>query len=256
MSFPGIIERPLYGDEFSIYLDNTVPIPLSALATFLGKIDKAARSTRGMDGLLLELSDFALGSNELRFRIVEKRRPRREEDRQERAVAAAEKSAKATVVGAGATVVSSVVAVVTIAMMSGDANPSTCRITNEYNVNNIYVRAPDEQPHVLTRRDVQHGRKLRLSKERAKLSPQLEAENEVLMMAMDRHEVVKLAGRFYRLPNGNYDFRTMIGNRYPVHFRSAREYEHSPVALAARVHPAEDGLHLEVVDIITELSDL
>lgn len=256
MAFPGIIERPLIADEFSIYLDNTVPIPLSALATFLGKIDKAARSVRGMEGLFLELSDFAHGSNELRFRVVGKRRVKRAGGtREERMVAAAEKSAKAAMIGAGAAVVSAVAAVVAIAMTSGDANPSTYRITNEYNVSTIYVRAPAEDPHIISRDDIAQGRQRRLLKERGRLSSQLKAENVALMEAMDRHEVVRLAGRFFRQPNGGYEFETMIGNRFPVHFNDAREYEHSPLALEAIIQDAGGSPHLEVVSVIAVLSD-
>ena len=263
MTFPGVISRPLLADEFTIYLDNTVPIPLSTLATFLGKIDKAARDVRGMDGLFLELSDFAIGSNELRLRVVGRdRKSRDEEARQERIVAAAEKSAAAgersataAMIGAGAAIVSSVAAVVAIAIASGPANPSSYRITNQFNVDNIYIQAPNEEPHIVTRQDIAHGRRLRLSKEQKKTSPQLQAENEALMTAMDRHEVVNLAGRFFRRPNGGYSFETMIGNRFPVRFKQARAYEHTPVALQAVIHDSGEGPVLDVIELIAELSD-
>lgn len=257
MSYPSAIGRSLDADEFSIYLDNTVPIPLSALATFLKKIDKSARSVKGMEGSFLQLSDFALGSNELRFRIVGPGRKVQDDNNvQQRMAAAAEKSAKASVVSARAAVVSAVAAVVAIAISSGDANPSTYRITNEYNVQTIYVRAPEEPPHTITKRDVEFGRLARLSGNRSSKRAAIEYEQEALHIAMDRNEVVNLAGRFRRHPSGDYVFVTMRGSRLPAQFNDARRYENRPVAIQAIVQDSAAGLALDVVDVVAELTDL
>jgi hypothetical protein len=257
MSYPGIIERSLDADEFSIYLDNSKPIPLSALATFLRKIDKSARSVKGMEGGYLQLSDFALGSNELRFKVVgQGRQARDENNRQDRMAAAAEKSAKASVVAAGAAVVAAIATVVAAAISTGDANPSTYRITNEYNVQTIYVRAPNEPAHIITKRDIENGRIVRLSGDRSSKAVLIESEHRSLLNALDRNEVVNLAGRFRRQRSGAYEFETMRGNKLPAHFKTARHYENTPVAINAIVQDSGAGLVLDVVDVIAELNDL
>lgn len=255
MAFPGVIERPLLADEFSIYLDNTRPIPLSALATFLGKIDRAARTVEGMEGLFLELSDIAFGSNELRFRVVGPGRLAREEAaRQERLVVAAERSARAAKMTAGAAVVSAVAAVVAVAMTSGNANSTTYRLVRQYNVHHIYVRAPDEPPHVVTRSEIERSRHRRLSAKGRTQSLQQQAESEALLAAMNDREVVDLAGWFYHEPRGGYVFETMHGNRFPVRFSYASQYANSPVALRTVVNESPDGLYLEVIEVIAKLS--
>jgi hypothetical protein len=254
MSYPGVIERPLLADEFSIYLDNSRPIPLSALATLLAKIDKEARAVRGMDGLFLELSDFALGSNELRCRVVGPGRlALREAEIQERTLAATEGSARASKVAAGAGVVSAVAAVVAIGISVGNANPATYKIVNQYNVCNVYIRAPDEPPHVITREEIEHGRYTRLSDKR-KLPRRGDVENQALLTAMEHRQVVDLAGWFREDSGNNYIFETMHGNRFPVHFRHARDYRDIPVALRTIVQDSPVGIQLEVIDVIAELS--
>lgn len=256
MAFPGVIDRPLRPDEFSIYLDNTKPIPLSALAAFLGKLDREARSVEGMEGLFLELSDFALGSNELRFRVVGPGRLALEEAaRQERLVKAAETSASAGKVAARAAVVSAVAAVVALAIATGTANPATHQIVTRYNVTNIYVRAPDEPPHQITRSEIREARQRRLSARGEKQPAGRQAENQRLLAAVDDCERVALAGRFHLGgPDGDV-FETMAGNRFTVRFPRAREYEGSPVALRAIVRESAEGLRLEIVDVIARLSD-
>lgn len=256
MAYPGVIKRPLQEDEFSIFLDNTRPIPLSALATFLGKIDKEARSVEGMEGLVLELSDFALGSNELRCRIVGPGRLALEDAaRQERIAKAAEKSARVGQVSAGAAVVSAVAAVVAVAIASGSANPATYRIVNQYNVRNIYVRAPDGPPKVVTKRDVEAGRHARLSKKGRLQAQKRDTENEALLAAMHHRKVVDLAGWFYRDPRRGDYLETMYGNHFPVHFHDVREFGSSPVAIRAVVHDTPRGLQLEVVEVLAQLSN-
>jgi hypothetical protein len=255
MAFPGVIERPLQANEFSIYLDNTRPIPLSALATFLGKIDREAQSLEGMEGLFLELSDFALGSNELRCRVVGPGRLALEDAaRQERIASSAETSVRTGKISAGAAVVSAVAAVVAVAIASGSANPATYRIVNQYNVRNIYVRAPDEAPKVITKKEIEAGRHARLSK-KGRLQAQVrESEAEALLAAMHDRKVVDLAGWFYRDPHRGPYFETMYGNHFPIHFHDARKYENSPVALRAIVRDSPKGLQLEVVEVLAQLS--
>jgi hypothetical protein len=209
-----------------------------------------------MEGLVLELSDFAIGSNELRCRVVGPGRLKLEEaERQERAVTAAEKSARAAQVGAGASVVSAVAAVVAVAIAVGSANPAAHRICNQYNVQNFYVRAPKEAPRVITKDEVEQGRQRRLkSKGRAKSMRQT-AESEALLVAMKDREVVDLAGWFHHEPHNGYSFETMHGNRFPVDFPYAKEFEDNPVALRTIVSGSRNGLRLEVVDVIARLSD-
>lgn len=256
MSFPGIIERPLHANEFSIYLDNTDPIPLSALATFLSKLDKQATSIDGMDGLFLQLSDFATGSNELRFKIIG---PGRQSDRgatnQGRLVTAAEGATTASKIAAGAGIVSAVAGVAAAAIAYGGANPATYRIVNHYHVENIYVRAPEEPPHIVTRADVEHGRRVRLSKQKS-LPIRRQLESEALLSAVGSREVVDLAGWVYYSANRGPYFRTMQGNQFPVKIKDAGRYLESPVAVRAIVKGSPDGLNLEVVHVLAELTDL
>jgi hypothetical protein len=257
MAFPGVIEKPLQADEFSIYLDNTRPIPLSALATFLGKIDKEARTVEGMEGLFLELSDFALGSNELRCRVVGPGRLAIEDAaRQERIATSAEATARAGKISAGAAVVSAVAAVVAAAIATGSANPATYRIVNQYNVRNVYVRAPEEAPRVVTKKDIEAGRHARLSKRGHLQALERESENDALLAAMHQSQAVDLAGWFYHDPRRGHYFETMYGNRFPVHFHDIRQYEGSPIALRAIVHDSRRGLQLEVVEVLARLSNV
>ena len=256
MAFPGVIERPLLGDEISIYLDNTRPIPLSALATFLGKLDKEARSVEGMAGLFLELSDFALGSNELRLRVVGPGRIARDEViRQERAVAAAEGSARTAKIGTGAAVVSAVAAVVAIAINTGSANPSAYKIVNSYDVTNIYVRAPSEPPHIVTRSAVEYGRHIRLTSRKHKSKIQLDQESYALSAAMEEKRLVDLAGWVRRDSQGTFTFETIIGNRLPVYFDHIRYLGRSPVAVRGIIHDSPHGLQLEIVEVLAELEN-
>lgn len=256
MSYPSVIERPLLSDELSIYLDNKMPIPLAALGTFLSQLDKATRNVEGMDGLFLELSDFAVGSNELRFRVVGPGRVERDEAiRKERALQANEKSATAAVVGAGAAVVSAVAAVVAVAISAGNANPSAYRITNNYDVTNIYVQAPKEPPHVITRKDIEQGRKRRLTRSRELEIHHLEAENDALLLAMSRHEAVKLGGWFYYERGVGYFFESMKGNHFRVQFSDAERFVGPPVAIETFVHSSPDGIELEISGVIATLSD-
>lgn len=256
MSFPSIIDRPLFANEFSVYLDNTLPIPLSALAIFLSKLDKQAGSVEGMDGLFLQLSDFATGSNELRFKIVGPGRlPDRGAVDQSRLVNAAEGATFAGKIAAGAAVVSAVAGVAAAAIAYGGANPTTYRIVNQYHVENIYVRAPGEPPHIVTRADVEHGRNVRLSKHKA-LPIRRQQESQVLLSAMSSGEVVDLAGWVNVRTGEGLQFRTMQGNRFPVTLSNARRYIDQPVAVRAVVHESPDGIHLEIVDVLAILSDI
>jgi len=249
MAFAGVIERPLSPDEFSIYLENEKLIPLSALATFLARIDKAARSVEGHGSVFLTLSDFAIGSNELRFRVIGPGRLKRDEiAREERMVAAAESSARSARVSA-------VAAVVALAIAVGPANKATHTITQKYDIQNIYVRAPDEQPHVVTRRDIERGYHRNLEQKARDEAHQRDDESRELLAAMDERRVVDLAGWFYSEPGRGDFFETMRGNHYPVHFARAREFHDSPVAARMIVHDSADGLQLEVETVLGKLAD-
>lgn len=256
MAYPGVIKRPLFEDEFSIYLNTAEPIPLIALASLLGQLDRAARSVEGIGNLFLELSDFALGSAELRCRVVGPGRiAQTEAARQERLTKAAESTAHATWTAAGAAVVSAVAAVVAASIAHGGANPSAHRVACKYQVQEIYVRAPDEAPKVITREQIEEGRVRRLNRKRHKQALKERAETRALMEAMDRNEIVEIAGWFIQEHDGNFVFETMNGNTFPVHFDRAQDLQDSSVVVRAVVHDSPSGLQLEVLEFLAKLSD-
>lgn len=257
MSVPGVIERDLLSDEISVYFDNRKPIPLSALATFLGKLDQASRDVDGMQGMFLELSDFALGSNELRFRVVGPGRLERENaEREERIAKANERSARWAGVSAGATVVSAVAATIAIAISSGAANSSSHRIVNNYDISNIYVRAPCEDPHVIERAAIIHGHYRRLGEKRQQKEQLLETENQEFLQAMDREQMIDIAGWISADTHGGYLFETINGNKLKLRHRPIGAFGSEAVAVRVAVSKGPDGLELEIIDIITYLSNI
>lgn len=264
MAFPGIIDRPLLQDEISIYLDNTRPIPLGALAGFLNKIDKDARTVEGMDRFFLELSDFALGSNELRFRVVGPGRLARDEaEKKERSLQAAEQSAqsaslsaKSGVAAAGAGVVSAVAAIIALSISSGSANPASYKIMYHYDVRNVYVRSNHEGPHVVSREDVSEGRLRRLSKPGRRDAVGQELEARAIFSAIGERRILTLAGWVSYEKDKGAQFKTMKGNQFPMDYDGVSGLIDRAVALAVVVHESPEGARLEVVDVITVLSDL
>jgi len=257
MSVPGVIERDLLSDEISIYFDNRKPIPLSALATFLGKLDQASRDVDGMQGMFLELSDFALGSNELRFRVVGPGRLDREQaEREERNAKANERSARWAAVSAGAGVVSAVAAAITIAISNGSANPSSHRIVNNYDISNIYVRAPCEDAHVIERATIIQGHYRRRGEKQQQKEELLETENQEFLQAMNHEQIIDIAGWIFADTRGGYSFETINGNKFKLRNRPPGAFGSEAVAVRVAVFQGPDRLELEIVDIITYLSNL
>jgi hypothetical protein len=140
-------------------------------------------------------------------------------------------------------------------MAVGPANKATHTITQKYHIQNIYIRAPEEQPHVVTRKDVERGYRLNLQQKVRDESDQRNDESRELLAAMDERRVVDLAGWFYSEPGRGDFFETMRGNHYPVHFARAREFQDSPVAARMIVHDSPDGLQLEVETVLGRLAD-
>ena len=209
-----------------------------------------------MRGGFLQLSGFALGSNELRCRIVGPgRRALEETTRQNRMVAAAEGATRAGKASAGAGVVSAVAAVIGIAIAHGNTNPAAYRIVNHYNVQNVYVRAPNEAPRVISKDEIEHGRHVRLRKKRIADRNRQVAETEVLTLASEAQQQVNLAGWFQTGPNGA-QFRTMSGNVLPVRGWHPDDVRGRPMAIRADVDLSRGELELRVTSIIAELSDM
>lgn len=131
MSVPGLIARPLLPDEFSLFFESREPIPLGRMATFLRKLETETRPIVEHEGLFLELSEYASGSGEPRFRIVGPGRIALQEaaDLQRRAVEATERQADAAEKWGrrnfiGSMLINPIAAAVAASMVSGALNPS------------------------------------------------------------------------------------------------------------------------------------
>ena len=257
MSYPGVILRPLLPDEFSIYFDASDPIPLGALATFFGKLDRAIGQMAAMDGLIVELSDFALGSAEPRFRIVGPGRLALEEAaRLHQEAMERNRPDIWQKVLVGATVVSAAATVTAAAISAGNLNPATCRLVNNYHINNIYVRAPDEPPHHIDRRAVTEGRAKRLRQQRRRVDEETGLEREALMATMNERGRVTVAGWLSRDRMGRPAFETMRGNVFPVRRVETHLPDKGAMVVAAQIFEASDGMHLNLTDFVAPLDDM
>lgn len=257
MSYPGVILRPLLPDEFSIFFDAAKPIPLGTLATFFGKLERTVRQMEGMDGLIVELSDFALGSAEPRFRIVGPGRLALED-----AVRLHQEGIEKNrpdvwqKVMVGATVVSAAAAVAAAAIAAGNLNPATYRIVNHHEVNNIFVRAPDEAPHHIRRRDVLEGRDRRLGNQRKRVKDEIYLERESLLLAMSERGQVTVAGWLARDANGQSSFETMRGNTFAVSHVERGVPNEGPMVITGQIYDNRGAIYIDIAKFIAPLDDM
>lgn len=261
MSIPGLIARPLLPDEFSLFFESREPIPLGRMATFLRKIETEVWPIVNEQGLFLELSEYASGSGEPRFRIVGPGRLslRAAEDLQRRAVEATERQADQTDKWGrrnfiGAMLVNPVAAAVAASMVSGALNPSAKTIIYQGDVTNVFVATPADVK-ILSARDIEEGRnRQRTQDQRRDLAT---AEIARLTHSLHGGAHVKLAGRV-QLSQGGPAFRTLSGNTLIL---SDCELTHrlvdgrGPVVIEAVVVSRRGTLAIEPIGIITGLDD-
>lgn len=261
MSVFGLIPRPLLPDEFSLFFDSREAIPLGRMATFLRKVETEVWPIVESEGLFLELSEYASGSGEPRFRIVGPGRIALQEATalQRRAVEAAERQS----VGAekwgrrnfiGAMLVNPVAAAVAASMVSGALNPSAKTIIYEGDVTQVIIATPDDAT-VLRATEIEAGRNR--SKSEDALRPVASAEIARLTHSLQDGSIIRLAGRAQNDRNGA-TFRTLAGNRLALVDSEVTEHllrGRGPVVIAAEVDASSGTLAIKPVNIITDLDD-
>lgn len=245
ISIEQLLRDPLHDDEFAIFLDNTKPIPLSQLATFLGKIDRATRGMPELEGLILQLSGFELGSNFFRFRAVEdKAKSKKKRKSGSQSLSNSDAVIAAAGIGAVATVVAA-------AITSGSANPSANTLVKNYNVTNVWVQAPNEPATIIPESTIAQHRGRNRNR---KMEAETYFELQELMAAASSEEMLPLAGRVtYR--GGVAYFTTMQGNRLRIVSGRIPAPETGSYAIVASLSRHGQALDIELIDIITRLAD-
>lgn len=262
MAVPSLIVRPLLPDEFSLFFQSREPIPLGRMATFLRKVETEVGPLVESEGLFLELSEYASGSGEPRFRIVGPGRIALQEaaELQRRAVEASERQADAAEKWGrrnfiGAMLVNPVAAAVAASMVSGALNPSAKTIVYEGDVTQVFISTPDDT-RVLPVKEIEAGR----NRHKPPASPTdlATAEIDRLSHSLREGTVVRLAGRARIGPNGA-TFRTFAGNKFELvngNITDRIRFIRAPVVIEAIVAESRGNLAIEPVNFITELDDL
>jgi hypothetical protein len=226
MSLLGVIERPLLPDEFSIYFASQGPIPLAKMATFLRKLDTVCEELLSETGFYLELSEYASGSGEPRFRVVQRERASLREavELQRRAVEAAERQAACSESQAaaaaqqlkwikttffGSVLVVPVAGAIATSMVSGSLNPSTKSLVSESSVREVVVRAPDAVCESIAAKTILEARPGRKTDRKGQMAAM---ELGRLSHALRAGDTLRLAGRGVGT-EGKAVFRTLNGNR-------------------------------------------
>ena len=262
MAYPGVIERPLLPDEFSIFFESRDPIPLGRMATLLQKIENEIRPIVEVEDLFLELSEYASGSGEPRFRIVGPGRValREAQELQRRDVEAAERQADVTDKWGsrnfvGSVFVGPVVAAIAASLVSGPLNPSARNVVYDGDVTNVYVRTLDDLV-IIPRREIEEGRNSR--KRVGARATVAAAEHDRLFQSLGDGTRVRLAGRVEFHRHGML-FRTIAGNSLSLVSSKLTERlrEHQgPIVIEAVVRATSKSLAVEPVDLITGFDDL
>jgi hypothetical protein len=261
MAVPSLIARPLLPDEFSLFFQSREPIPLGRLATFLRKVETEVWPIVESESLFLELSEYASGSGEPRFRIVGPGRIAVQEaaDLQRRAVEAAKRQADAAEKWGrrnfiGSMLVNPVAAAVAASMVSGALNPSAKTIVYEGEVTNVFISTPDET-RVIPAKEIEAGRNHPKSVDaRAHV-----ATAEILQLSHSLREgnTVRLAGRV-QVGRGGPTFRTLAGNKLDLRDGNLTDHllgTRGPVVIEAVVVSSNGTWAIEPVNIITHLDD-
>lgn len=264
MSFPGVIERPLLPDEFSIYFASHEPIPLARMATFLRKLDTVAADLLNGTDFYLELSEYASGSGEPRFRVVQRERASLREavELQRRAVEAAERQATASekqvkwtkAAFFGSVFVAPVAGAIAASMVSGSLNASTKSLVSESEISEVVVRAPEEVCEFIPAHQILEARPHKKVSRKAYLAV---AELDRLSHALRDGDTVRLAGRG-ELTRQQPVFRTLSGNQLELtdvelsrHLVRTRE----PVVIEATVSRESGKWFINAERIITPIDD-
>jgi hypothetical protein len=261
MSVPGLIDRPLLPDEFSLFFQSREPIPLGRMATFLRKVETEVWPLLESQDLFLELSEYASGSGEPRFRIVGPGRIAVQEaaDLQRRAVEAAERQANAAEKWGrrnfiGSMLVNPVAAAVAASMVSGALNPSAKTIVYEGDVTQVFISTPDDT-RVLPAKEIEAGRNYHKPGDgRAQVAT---AEMARLGHSLREGKTVRLAGRA-QIGRGGPTFRTLAGNTLELTNGKLTNHllnTHGPVVIEAVVASSRGTWAIEPVHIITGLDD-
>jgi len=261
MSVPSLIARPLLPDEFSLFFQSREPIPLGRLATFLRKVETEVWPIVESEGLFLELSEYASGSGEPRFRIVGPGRIAVQEaaDLQRRAVEAAERQADAAEKWGrrnfiGSMLVNPVAAAVAASMVSGALNPSAKTIVYEGDVTSVFISTPDET-RTIAAKEIEAGRNRPKSGDAR--APVATAEIVQLNHSLRDGNTVRLAGRA-QVGRKGPTFRTLAGNKLELRDSSLTAHllgTRGPVVIEAVVAFSNGTLAIEPVDIITRFED-
>ena len=257
MSFPGAIQRPLLPDEFSIYFASEDPIPLAAMATFLRKLDTFATQYFDEEGVFLELSEYASGSGEPRFRIVgpgrialrEAEQLQLEHERHDEQIKWQKRAFY------GAIFIGPFAGAVASAMIAGPLNPSARSLVNQTETTAVIVRAPTECYREIPADEIAAGHDSTRQRSR-KVMAVLEREN--LGKALEGRRVVRLAGR-PQIKSGTLIFRTVLGNALRVigdRGQRVRSETGRMIVIEALVVQEGSGLALEMQSIITGIDDI
>jgi hypothetical protein len=261
MSVPGLILRPLLPDEFSLFFESREPIPLGRMATFLRKVETEVWPIVESDGLFLELSEYASGSGEPRFRIVGPGRIalREAAELQRRATEAAERQADAAERWGrrnfiGSMLVNPVAAAIAASMVSGALNPSAKTIVCEGDVTNIFVSTPDNT-EILRAKEVKEGQNRQKTEDARRAVAA--AEMARITHSLRDGSIVRLAGR----PQFGRDgpiFRTLAGNKLGLsngNLTDRLRGVHAPIVIEAIVVSSRGTWSIEPMSIITGLDD-
>lgn len=261
MSIPGLIARPLLPDEFSLFFESRDPIPLGRMATFFRKIETEAWPLVEDEGLFLELSEYASGSGEPRFRIVGPKRTsiREAEELRRREVEAAERQADLTEKWGrmnfiGSMIVGPVAGAIAASIISGPLNPSAKTIVYEGDVSTVYISTP-QRTTAIPAEEIERGRnQTKLVDKRKAMAV---AELERLTHSLREGSRVRLAGRV-ELHHDRPWFRTLSGNGLPlIDNQIARRLleDRQPAVVEGVVVAFGRKMALEPLDIITNLDD-